>query len=170
MPRWKEILKRIPNNAVGAEIGVWEGGNAYELLQGNDTLWLACIDQWKADDADYIQSGDGKSKLTQRAFDDAKALTRDRLSRFEKRYFIVDLPSERAVSLFNQAMFDFVFIDANHSYESVKADIRRWLPKIKQGGWIGGHDYKAYRGVRKAVDERFKVKEFGSDDTWFVKI
>jgi predicted O-methyltransferase YrrM len=52
---------------------------------------------------------------------------------------------------------DFVFIDADHSYDSVKDDIARWAPKVRTGGWVGGHDYhpRKWPGVVKAVDEAF---------------
>ena len=51
---------------------------------------------------------------------------------------------------------DFVFIDAGHSYEAVRADIAAWLPKVRPGGWFGGHDYhSAHPGVIRAVDEAF---------------
>jgi hypothetical protein len=64
---------------------------------------------------------------------------------------------------------DLVFIDADHSYEGVKADIEAWLPKVKVGGWIGGHDYKSPRfpGVERAVHERFDQVEHGANSTWF---
>lgn len=51
---------------------------------------------------------------------------------------------------------DFIFIDAGHSYQAVKADIEAWLPKVRPGGWFGGHDYhSAHTGVIRAVDEAF---------------
>lgn len=37
---------------------------------------------------------------------------------------------------------DFLFIDADHSYEAVKADWNEWFPKVKKGGYIGLHDSK----------------------------
>jgi predicted O-methyltransferase YrrM len=64
--------------------------------------------------------------------------------------------SENASSLFPDEFFDLVFIDANHSYKNVKNDILCWLPKLKQGGTISGHDYcDAWPGVKQAVDEIF---------------
>ncbi|KKK61572.1 hypothetical protein LCGC14_3012980 [marine sediment metagenome] len=59
--------------------------------------------------------------------------------------------------------FDFVFIDADHKYESVKQDIDDWYPKVRKGGILAGHDYaQSQHGIRKAVDDRFgnKVETF----------
>ena len=49
---------------------------------------------------------------------------------------------------------DLVYIDGDHSYSAVKQDIIAWLPKIKVGGVISGHDF-AWEMVRKAVIEVF---------------
>jgi predicted O-methyltransferase YrrM len=37
---------------------------------------------------------------------------------------------------------DFLFIDADHSYEAVKADWNGWFPKVRKGGYIALHDSK----------------------------
>jgi SAM-dependent methyltransferase len=51
---------------------------------------------------------------------------------------------------------DFVFVDAGHSYSAVKTDLEEWEPKVREGGWFGGHDYHPHHpGVIRAVDERF---------------
>ena len=65
--------------------------------------------------------------------------------------------------------FDFVFIDANHSYDHVRADIGAWRKKIKPTGFISGHDYNHPRfpGVKTAVKEAFGNVEIGVDHTWF---
>lgn len=52
---------------------------------------------------------------------------------------------------------DLIFIDADHSYESVYADIVAWFPHLEQGGVIFGHDYHAqdFPGVAQAVHDAF---------------
>ena len=68
-------------------------------------------------------------------------------------YMVV--PSMEAVKKIEDGSLDLVFIDADHRYEAVKEDIIAWLPKIRKGGIISGHDYDypRYRGVTEAVDE-----------------
>lgn len=59
----------------------------------------------------------------------------------------------------------FVFIDASHDYESVKADIQAWLPKIRNGGIIAGHDWH-HEPIRRAVVELLGEVETTDEDCW----
>lgn len=66
---------------------------------------------------------------------------------------------------------DLVFIDANHEYTQVKQDILAWLPKVREGGILAGHDYAPeipmFSGVKRAVDEIFDKKiMLGKDRLW----
>ena len=73
---------------------------------------------------------------------------------------------------FPDKAYDFVYIDAQHTYEALMRDIGNYLPKIKRGGWIGGHDYSnSFTGVIKAVDEIFGRPDYKFCDTsWLVKV
>ena len=44
-------------------------------------------------------------------------------------------------------------MDGLHTYEQTLKDCKNYLPKIKSGGIICGHDYGIIPGVTKAVDE-----------------
>jgi predicted O-methyltransferase YrrM len=66
----------------------------------------------------------------------------------------IRISSLEAAQRYPNASLDFVFIDASHDYDNVKADILAWRPKIKPGGIIGGHDYHGlFPGVIQAVRE-----------------
>lgn len=59
------------------------------------------------------------------------------------------------VDSYEDDYFDFIYIDACHLYGCVKADLEMFLPKLKSGGLMCGHDYFNYSnfGVIEAVDE-----------------
>jgi hypothetical protein len=80
--------------------------------------------------------------------------------------------SPSAAKYFDAKSLSFVFIDADHSYESVKADIAAWLPKVRAGGLIAGHDYgiDLWPGVKQAVDEAFGERVEKRGDSWVVRV
>jgi len=72
---------------------------------------------------------------------------------FHKKY------SVDGSKLYEDNSLDLVFIDANHTYPHVKADIEHWYPKVKPGGILAGHDYGPdFPGVEKACLEFFNPK------------
>lgn len=56
---------------------------------------------------------------------------------------------------FARDAYDVVFIDGDHSKESVEADIERSLPALRDGGLLVFHDYQSPvdPGVTEAVDD-----------------
>lgn len=74
-----------------------------------------------------------------------------------------------ASSLLTDGAFDMVFIDGDHSYESVKADIEAWMPKVKEGGVLCGHDYSAsHEGLKQAVNELLpNIKIMPHSSMWY---
>jgi predicted O-methyltransferase YrrM len=68
--------------------------------------------------------------------------------------------------------FDLCYIDGDHSYEAVKADIFACKSLVHTGGYIGGHDYGWWHcpGVKQAVDEIFGQPDKTFQDTsWVVR-
>lgn len=70
--------------------------------------------------------------------------------------------------------FDVIYIDADHSYDSVQKEISLYWPKVKHGGFLSGHDYyePAWPGVVKAVNEfstdiKLPIKIF-KDYSWVI--
>ena len=64
---------------------------------------------------------------------------------------------------------DLIFIDGDHRHDSVVADIKAWLPKLKPTGWISGHDYSWGDNVAPAVDGVFgKERVYSMSNIWYV--
>ena len=87
---------------------------------------------------------------------------------------IIQKPSVVAASTFADSSLDLVYIDADHMYDPVVADIRAWLRKVKPGGYIGGHDHYTnhYSQVPQAVlDTLGQSPDMVFEDTsWIVKV
>jgi len=53
---------------------------------------------------------------------------------------------------------DMLFIDGDHHYEAVVADLRTWLPSLKPGGVLAMHDFDGepvQRAFREVVGSTF---------------
>lgn len=75
-----------------------------------------------------------------------------------------------AAANYKDQSLDFVFIDAGHTYNDVKKDIDAWLPKIKIGGIIAGHDFcNEYSGIIQAVTDTFDYWEIWRGKRWGLK-
>ena len=65
---------------------------------------------------------------------------------------------------------NFVYLDGSHKYEDVVNDIITWIPKIKKGGILAGHDIM-WRDVALAVQKTIGNPDFTfSDTSWTKKI
>lgn len=158
-----------------AEIGVWKGHSisflANEIRKLNyGNVEIYAIDLFE-DTCDSVLTRDKEIK---KEIEIISSIYNTVLQRSNTRDLIKDIKSIswEAPSLFKDEYFDFVFIDADHTYESAKKDILSWLPKVKKGGIISGHDYSHnHKGVIKAVDEIFgKDKKIHSSSVWEVVV
>lgn len=83
--------------------------------------------------------------------------------------------SPAVCSNFSLAQFDLVYIDGMHTHDEVIADIEAWLPLVRPGGFLCGHDFADYQdswasqwiqvqpAVRKTLGEPHKVY---ADSSW----
>jgi predicted O-methyltransferase YrrM len=79
--------------------------------------------------------------------------------------------SDDAHSSIKDDYYDFIYIDGLHTYDQVKKDITNYLPKIKKGGFIGGHDYHTnWQGVMDAINELVVVERVFGDTSWILKV
>lgn len=93
-------------------------------------------------------------------------------TRFFDNITLVKEYSFNCADSFVNSTVDFIYIDGEHTYEAVKQDLELFLPKLKEGGVVSGHDYYPERwpGVVKAVNETLGSPDFIFDDTSWIKV
>ncbi len=127
-----------------AEVGVREGKHLRSLLQAKPKLMVA-VDIWRDDGVpSHNDRGESQSRINQ-------YLTAVReIAAMYPAVKIVQEYSDKAAAQFPDGFFDFVYLDADHAYAAVDADIKAWWPKVRSGGVLGGHDYvKAVVGAAR---------------------
>ena len=153
---------------IGAEVGCAEGNTTKRLLQGSKDLTLYAVDLWKFRPNVY---GEESRKLySEWDFTEIRNKFDKQTKPYEDRLRILQGISWKMADTVEDGSLDFVFIDANHEYESVLKDVQAWEPKVKPGGLISGHDYNHgnFPGVAKAVNEIFgNDVETGPDRVWY---
>lgn len=146
-----------------AEVGTWKGRSFASVLPTLLTYAyknIYVIDTWKSTNEsqyDEVKTVDVFDQFTNNM----------RRLGFTSLYTPVVLDSVSASKTFDDEFFDVVFIDADHSYDAVNRDIKHWLPKVKKGGILCGHDINHYE-VRNAVVDNFGENNWAyfPDDIW----
>jgi len=137
---------------VVAEIGVREGQNTIAMLKFMPIAHVFMIDGY---DPYYSNEHDFSTAEEQEIWYKNMFLY---MRPYLNVVTFITRPSKFASELFPKDFFDYIYIDANHCEKSVYEDMSLWLPKVKEGGVLGGHDFDDEKGrfpdVRKAV-ERF---------------
>lgn len=150
--RYRRDLNQIINLELPcAELGCAEGYFSADMLRwGIPTLYL--VDAW----ATLNQTGDGGSP--QEWHDKNYRDAMNRVKEFgDKVKVLRGKTVDMAVRVDDESL-GLVYLDAGHSYENVKEDLKTWYPKVVKGGVIAGHDFlnQAY-GVQRAVREFAKT-------------
>ena len=158
---YKGAVKYFAPGSKFVEVGRWRGRSSVyfgvEIVNSGKGHLLDCVDTWQGsaehsgmdilkDDGLYIEFLKNIEPLSG-VINPVRATSLEASERYE------------------DGSLDFVFIDASHDYQSVKDDIEAWMPKVKEGGVLSGHDYPDWDGVKKAVDEVFgkdKIARYGS--------
>lgn len=145
----RELVSRLDSGFKVLEIGSWLGQGSTRVLieqarkKGGEVY---CVDTWKGNanvqqHQDIVRDYDVLGTFLQNVVhcggqDIVKTLV---------------MSSNDAAQFMRDATFDLIFIDADHSYHAVLQDVRAWLPKVKPGGILCGHDCEG------------RVSEFGKE-------
>ena len=145
----------------GAELGLWKGRTFLHLLNNCKNLTLHGVDLWEPQPNNI-----GPENYINWSHKENEKHVRNSSNKFGDRAIIYKMLTDEAAKHIKDNSLDFIFIDADHSSESVKNDILNWTPKVKQSGMIIGHDYN-WECVKIIADYYFPNLEVGPDNVWF---
>jgi Methyltransferase domain len=150
------LLREMPKSAVCAEIGVWKGDFSELIRSMTSPRKFHLIDPWEFQ-SEFPERMYGGSVAKSQA--DMDRIFEDVRVRFSgwPNIVINKGKSEHVLREFEDAYFDWLYIDGNHYYEYVLRDLQLCLSKVKPGGIIAGDDYewgeKDGYPVRRAVQD-----------------
>ena len=160
-PFYEVVKKHFKPHFHVAEIGSYSGGSTEILALCCEKVYS--IDPY-TDNDNPIQEGltmeDALKNLSE-----AERIFIEKMSKYPNVIKIRKLSME-AVRDFEDNSLDAVYIDGNHRYDSVVADMAAWWPKVKDGGIVAGHDY--YENIALAVSNARGVPHEVFDDSSFV--
>ena len=148
------LLNRLELLGEGVEVGVAAGEFSRTILDIWEGRRLHLVDPWRhlPNYVDLTNVSDAAHEELFRSLPQLLASHRD-------RYRIHRMLSQQAAESFDDRSLDFVYIDAEHTFEAVQNDLALWFPKARAGGIVAGHDFvdgslpEGQFGVRKAVLE-----------------
>lgn len=146
---YDEIADLLPEGGAFCEIGTWRG-------QSLSYLMMKLLDSGKQVQVvgvDHFQGSVEDPKLRHWATQyDIQAWCRENLDLVGYPYQLINKPSVEGAAEFAGGYFDCIYIDGSHDRESVTEDLRAWMPKVKSGGLLAGHDLNQ-AGVREALND-----------------
>jgi predicted O-methyltransferase YrrM len=170
--QYLELLDNVPEGGVFVELGAYKGKSTSfivtEINNLNRNIKFHTIDTFEGDSGsnDELEIEAYRKVNVSKMFEEFSENTKH----LKEHFNVIVGKSDESSKFFEDNSVDVIFIDAGHSYDSVIQDIKSWLPKIKDGGIMSGHDYNSWSGVNKAVNEIFDKVDKIDNDCWFVKI
>lgn len=136
---------------VCVELGTWLGASAIPVARSIQR-WggtLSCVDTWAGDLND--DGGSQPGKVPVMLMTCARAIVEAGVGANIRLIPAMTIDAARYWS----EPIDFLYVDADHGYDGVRADLEAWVPHVKPGGLIVGDDYgnALYPGVKEAWDE-----------------
>lgn len=105
---------------IAIEIGVYKGLFSEHLLKTTKLNQLYCVDIWE--DLEIFNEASERLK--------------------DSRVTMFKTTSLQATAFVPNNTIDFIYIDGAHDLKGIYEDINAWVPKVKIGGCVAGHDFK----------------------------
>jgi hypothetical protein len=168
-----KFFQEHPELKVGAEIGVAGGQHIKAIMENTDIEKMYGVDPYY--DKGWDMHGYFSVDEDYGGFDGLYGEVRDMLSVYGDRVELIRKTSVEAAPDFEDGCLDFVFIDAFHDYENCFNDISFWHHRVREGGYVMGHDWEhgGHPGVQQAVVEHYGDKVTGVAGpvhVWYVQV
>jgi hypothetical protein len=170
---YQQLVNESKNGYHFVEVGTWKGKSAtymaVEIINSNKQIKFDCVDTWRGSE-EHI---DKSSPFYEPLLEKEDGLYNHFLENIKTVNHVINpirLNSIDAALLYPDQSLNCVFLDAAHDYDNVCADIKSWLPKIKPGGILAGHDIM-HEPIQRATSELlgYDVITLASQDVWIFK-
>ena len=144
---YRMLVENCRPDGTIVELGAWKGrSSAFLVVEAKNkspNIKIHIVDTW-------LGSGEHTAGMTDGLYE--KFISN--MSPLNGHYQAHRMTTDEAAPLFEDGSLDAVFIDADHTYEAARRDIANWMPKVRKGGILAGHDYiHTWPGVIQAVNE-----------------
>ena len=143
---YKKMVSRFDSGSHFVEVGAFLGKSAVymavEIINSGKNIKLDCVDHWQ-----------GSEEHNNNDEVNLERLYEDFLENIKPVKGIINPIRANSIDpskLYKPNSLDFIFIDASHDTDSVKADLAYWMPRVKEDGVIAGDDLNN-EGVANAV-------------------
>ena len=173
---YQEVYNQSQDGYRFLEIGTWLGRSAANMAEiikaGNKKIHFYVIDNFEGSNGEdtykeFLGKHGGSSYIP----------FLKNMIKCDTLESMIPIVGKSAImaDLFEDNFFNFIFIDASHTYEDVKLDVEKWYPKVKSGGLISGHDIWSEPVKRAVVDalasfgvdlNKVNVIQYGNDPIW----
>jgi SAM-dependent methyltransferase len=169
------LAEQAPKHNVMVEVGTWKGRSCSILCERSKPgAKVFAVDTWRG-------SHDEAATLHKQGRDDRAGLMIEMLENLRPwinsgKLEIIPFDSATVSSvwgrLFPNPVIDFIWIDSDHRTESVRKEIRQWLPLMRPGGMMSGHDGK-WESVQAALNLElpgWQTSLDPNDHAWFYAV
>ena len=154
--RWANFINTHHSVSV-LEIGVYRGKFAAEMLNRSPKIQkYYMLDPWRNMDAEDWNAVYNFSDNMDNIYEEAL----ERTSKFEDKRSILRGTTIEKIDEIDDNSLDFIYIDGDHSLKGISIDLIKSWDKVKDDGYIGGHDFKAIAWKNKVDIEPYLVFPF----------
>jgi hypothetical protein len=159
------MLRYIPPNSVGAELGVFTGLLSSHFAANRNAARVTFVDPWWMEFGDYYPDWGAYTDFGRVSTRAAYAASEHRVMQHRMSNRVIEVTSSYDwLSGQVDESLDWVYLDTTHSYEGTKRELTLLERKLRLGGLILGDDWyeegHQHHGVCVAVNEFVKNSNF----------